>query len=144
MADLTFVLIREPSQAVEAGESFTPGILYANGLRFCFTCEDQDRQLEKGGVKIAGKTAIPRGSYRLTTSMSQHFGKELPEVEGVPQFKGVRCHGGNKAEDSEGCVMLGKVRTKIGIADCPDTVRRMIAMINSTEADGGKCWLEIK
>ena len=142
--DLTFVLIREPSQSVVGGESFTPGVLYANGLKFCFTCEDEDRKLEQGGVKVKTRTAIPRGRYVLTTSMSQRFGKELPEVRDVPQFSGVRCHGGNRAEDSEGCVLLGKVRTKIGIADCPDTVRRMVNMVNQTESVGAKCWLEVK
>lgn len=144
MRDLKFVLIRGLTQSVERAESFTPGVMYANGQRFCFTCEDQDRLLEKGGMKVKTRTAIPRGIYRLTTSMSQRFGKELPEVQNVPQFTGVRCHGGNRAENSEGCVLLGKVRTKVGIADCPDTVRRMISMINIAEAEGEKCWLEIK
>lgn len=144
MRDLKFVVVREPSLNVVNAESYTPGVMYANGLRFCFTCEDQDRLLENGGMKVKTRTAIPRGLYALTASMSARFGKELPEVQGVPQFTGVRCHGGNRAEDSEGCILLGKVRTKIGIADCPDTVRRMVSMINSTEATGGKCWLEVK
>ena len=118
--------------------------MYANGLHFCLTCEDQDRLLEKGGMKVKTRTAIPRGLYPLTTSMSARFSKELPEVQGVPQFSGVRCHGGNKAEDSEGCILVGKVQTKTGVAICPDTVHRMIFMINATESEGGKCWLEIK
>ena len=144
MKDLKFILVRGITQNIAGAESFTPGVMYANGLHFCLTCEDQDRLLEKGGMKVKTRTAIPRGLYPLTTSMSARFGKELPEVQGVPQFSGVRCHGGNKAEDSEGCILVGKVQTKTGVAICPDTVHRMIFMINATESEGGKCWLEIK
>ena len=144
MNDMKFVLIRGITQNIAGAESFTPGVMYANGLRFCFTCEDQDRLLEKGGMKVKTRTAIPRGTYPLTVSMSAHFGKELPEVQNVPQFSGVRCHGGNRAEDTEGCILVGKVLTKTGIANCADTVRRMISMINATEAAGGKCCLEVK
>lgn len=144
MNDMKFVLIRGITQNIEGAESFTPGVMYANGLRFCFTCEDQDRLLEKGGMKVKTRTAIPRGTYPLTTSLSVRFGKELPEVQNVPQFSGVRCHGGNRAEDTEGCILVGKVLTKTGIANCADTVRRMISMINATEDAGGKCCLEVK
>lgn len=144
MNDMKFVLIRGITQNIAGAESFTPGVMYANGLRFCFTCEDQDRLLEKGGMKVKTRTAIPRGTYPLTTSLSVRFGKELPEVQNVPQFSGVRCHGGNRAEDTEGCILVGKVLTKTGIANCADTVRRMISMINATEAAGGKCCLEVK
>lgn len=144
MNDMKFVLIRGITQNIAGAESFTPGVMYANGLRFCFTCEDQDRLLEKGGMKVKTRTAIPRGTYPLTTSLSVRFGKELPEVQNVPQFSGVRCHGGNRAEDTEGCILVGKVLTKTGIANCADTVRRMISMINATEDAGGKCCLEVK
>ena len=144
MADLNFTVIREPSRSASVGEGFTLGIMYANGVRFCFTCEDEDRKLEAGGVKVKTRTAIPRGTYELTVSMSNRFKKLLPEVKNVPQFTGIRFHGGNKAEDSEGCVLIGKVRTSNGIANCADTVRKMIDMITSTQASGGKCWLEVK
>lgn len=144
MTDLTFVVIREHNQAQTNGESFVLGKVYANGLYFSESCEDQDRFLEKGGSKIKGVTAIPRGRYKLTTSFSHRFKKELPEVQGVDQFSGVRCHGGNKPEDSEGCILIGKVRTRTGIANCADTVQRMIDMINTTEDAGGYCWLEVK
>jgi hypothetical protein len=144
MSDCTFLVIREPSVTPVSGEGYTLGIMYRNGVRFCFTCEDQDRKLEAGGVKVKTRTAIPRGKYQLTTSFSHRFQKELPDVRDVPQFEGVRLHGGNKAEDSEGCILIGQVRTSTGIAKCADTVQRMIDMINQTEDAGGKCWLEVK
>ena len=144
MTDRTFLVIREPVINIAGAESYTPGVMYVNGLKFCFTCEDQDRLLESGGVKVKTRTAIPRGKYKITVSFSHRFQKELPEVLDVPQFVGIRCHGGNKAEDSEGCILTGQVRTSTGIAKCADTVARMIAMINQTEDLGGTCWLEVK
>ena len=144
MSDLNFLVIREPVINVVGGESYTPGVMYANGLKFCQVCEDQDRKLEKGGVKVATRTAIPRGKYKITVSFSHNFQKELPEVLSVPQYTGVRIHGGNKAEHSQGCLLVGQVRTSSGIAKCADTVQRIIDMINKTEDSGGQCWLEIK
>lgn len=143
MANLNILVLREPTVNVVAGEAFTPGVVYANGLKFCVSCEDADRKLEKGGAKVFGKTAIPRGRYRLTATMSKRFKKLLILVNDVPQFEGVRFHGGNKAEDSEGCILVGQVRTSTGIANCADTVARLTAMVQSTVASGGECWLEV-
>lgn len=143
--DLIFSVIREPSVEVnQAAEWFTPGRMYRNAVFFAFTCEDRDRRLESGGVKVATKTAIPRGVYRMTVSFSHRFQKQLPEVLDVPQFAGIRCHGGNKAEDSEGCVLVGQVRTSTGVAQCADTVKRLIDSINQAEDLGKAVWLEIK
>lgn len=143
MANLNILVLRERTVNLPGAESFTPGVVYANGLKFCVSCEDADRKLEKGGAKVFAKTAIPRGRYRLTVTMSKRFKKLLILVNDVPQFEGVRFHGGNKAEDSEGCILVGQVRTATGIANCADTVARLTAMVQSTVASGGECWLEV-
>ena len=78
-------------------DDFTLGTLFFAGKFLGFTCEDKDRHLEAGGVKVLKETAIPRGYYRLTVSMSRRFGKLMPEIKDVPQFSGVRIHGGNFA-----------------------------------------------
>ena len=145
MANLNILVLRERTVNLPGAESFTPGVVYANGLKFCVSCEDADRKLEKvgTGAKIKGVTAIPRGKYKLVTSMSRRFGKVLPEVLEVPGFEGIRFHGGNKAENSEGCILIGQVRTSTGIANCADTVARLIAMVQTTVASGGECWLEV-
>lgn len=146
MKTLDLVILREPVNTRPNKESYTPGVLYAGGLRFCFTCEDEDRELEKAGVerKVYGRTAIPRGRYRVEVSWSNRFGKLLPAVLDVPGFSGIRFHGGNRAEDSLGCVLVGKVRTADGIAQCPDIVQRLTAMILDAEDNGIETWLEVK
>lgn len=142
--EVVYTLIRLPTQRPVGQEGYTLGSLYRNGLFFAFTCEDEDRRLEDGGTKVPARTAIPRGRYRLTVSQSPRFKRRLPEVKDVPQFKGIRFHGGNKAEDSEGCVLIGQVRTAIGVAKCADTVNKLIDQIDVAEKAGKSVWLEVK
>lgn len=141
-----FKLIREPSRtpSVAGRERYTLGKMYRNGLKFCETCEDEDRTLEtKPNDKVKGKTAIPRGRYKLIASFSHRFKKVLPEVLNVPGFTGVRIHGGNRAEDSEGCILAGRVRTQEGIANCKDTVGAIISLIEDAEDRGEESYLEV-
>ena len=86
----------------------TIGQMLINGRFECHTLEDRDRHLEDGGEKINGKTAIPRGVYRLTRSFSQRFQVVMPELIDVPQFTGVRIHSGNTDENTKGCILLGE------------------------------------
>lgn len=142
-----FKVIREPTRTpTKAGrEKYTLGKMYRNGLKFCETCEDEDRFLELNpGAKVPKLTAIPRGRYKLVNSFSHRFGKVLPEVLGVPGFEGVRIHGGNSAENSEGCVLAGRVRILDGIAECKETVAAIIDLIDDAkEQNGEDTYLEI-
>lgn len=139
-------LIREQTVHIPGAEAYTPGKLYADGLYFGFTCEDEDRELEKVGIerKEYGRTAIPRGTFPVEVSFSHRFAKLLPAVLDVPGFSGIRIHGGNSAADSLGCILLGKVRTATGIAQCADSVQRLIALITACEDRNEQVWLEIK
>lgn len=128
-------------------DTFTPdytlGVMYVDGALLGQTCEDTDRHLESGGVKIPGKTAIPRGTYRVVMSFSPHFGRVLPEVQGVPGYAGVRIHGGNTAADTLGCPLLGAKRTDSGVRDC-GAVNALLASMIAKEAEAGRdTWLEV-
>lgn len=138
-------LIREATTPKAGGESYTLGKMYRNGLLFGQTDEDEDRFLETGKQeKVHGRTAIPRGRYRVITSYSPHFGRVLPELLSVPHFSGIRIHGGNTAEDSEGCILLGRVRTRTGIAQCADLVQRLIDLIDEAwETSRTETWIEV-
>lgn len=85
----------------------TEGKLFVNGTFECHTLEDTDRNLESGGEKVYGKTAIPKGVYDVRLSMSHRFKKVLPEILNVPQFTGVRIHVGNTSADTDGCILVG-------------------------------------
>jgi hypothetical protein len=114
-------------------EKSTIGSLYVNGIFFCYTLEDKDRRLESGGVKEYAKTAIQRGKYKVVLSFSNRFKKYLPELINVPQFAGIRIHAGNKAEDSEGCILVGATKTVDFIGQSQVTFGKLMKAIQAVE-----------
>lgn len=111
----------------------TIGELYVNGKFECFTLEDKDRKLESGGKKEYAVTAIPRGTYQVVNSFSNRFQKYLPELINVPQFTGVRIHPGNKAEDSEGCILVGTTKAKDFIGNSRVAFASLFSKIKAVE-----------
>jgi hypothetical protein len=89
---------------IEYGTNYTIGRLYINDSFFCFTIEDKTRD---AGVKVAGETSIPYGTYQVVMDMSTRFGKMMPHVLNVTGFEGIRIHSGNTDKDTEGCILLG-------------------------------------
>ena len=106
------------------GPEYTIGKLYIDGHYLCDTLEDTVRP---AGTKIAGKTAIPAGTYRVKKTMSPRFKKILPEILNVPGFTGVRIHAGNLATDTDGCLLLGLNKTKGAILDSQTTMAFFMA-----------------
>lgn len=101
------MLLREASTAVA-----TLGRLYMDGEPFCWTLEDPVRadpvpETPSNEAKIPGRTAIPAGRYEVVLTLSPRFKRELPLLVNVPGFQGVRIHAGNRAEDTEGCILPG-------------------------------------
>lgn len=89
-------------------ETFTPkstiGKLYIGGRFFCYTLEDVDRDKNKDGdlndageQKVYGETAIPKGTYKVTLTMSNRFKVVMPLLSNVAGFEGIRIHTGNYA-----------------------------------------------
>lgn len=112
-------------------DTYTIGILYVDGVRFCETLEDRDRGLTKmdsieqiRSLKAYGETAVPIGTYRISMSvLSPKFssvawykrltGGKMPRLLDVPGFEGVLIHPGNTALDTHGCILVGR-NTKAG------------------------------
>ena len=94
--------------------NYTEGELYVNGVYFCKTLEDTNRDLNKNGQfdnnekKVYGETCIPYGKYKVILSYSPKFKRELPETLEVPDFQGIRIHRGNKISDTLGCILCGE------------------------------------
>ena len=110
---------------------YTEGVLTdENGKRLADTLEPQWRALTKGEKKVAGKTAIPEGTYDVVVTKSPRFGTYLPLLVGVAGFEGIRMHAGNNAEyDSEGCILLGERNGPGSIINSRVTVRRVTEML---------------
>lgn len=86
----------------------TNGELLMNGVRFCWTLEDQVREFgENGEGKVYGKTAIPQGVYAVALGYSPKFKKTLPRLKDVPFFTGILIHSGNTEENTHGCILVG-------------------------------------
>jgi hypothetical protein len=82
----------------------TLGVLLIDGVQFAETLEDTVRN----DGKVWGQTAIPAGTYPVTITKSQRFGKMLPLIENVPGFSGIRIHAGSSQFDTEGCILVGQ------------------------------------
>jgi hypothetical protein len=96
---------------------YTIGDLYVDGELFCNTIEDKYRDLSKE-IKVPEKTCIPYGRYRITLNVTSPKYKNrkqyafcegrVPRLIDVPYFEGILIHIGNTAEDSAGCILVGK------------------------------------
>lgn len=85
----------------------TIGEMTVDGIWECYTLEDIERP-----VKIKAETAIPRGTYKIIINQSNRFKRLLPLLLDVPNFQGVRIHAGNTNHDTEGCILVGRTRSK--------------------------------
>ena len=111
---------------------------------FCDTLEPTWRDYANGAYKIKGKSAIPEGRYAVVISWSQKFGAWLPILLGVPKFEGIRIHAGNSAEDTEGCILVGKNKLVGQLVDSRIWVHRLKQKIVEAKAKGEAVWLTIK
>lgn len=105
-------------------DTYTIGNLYINEVLFSNTLEDPDRGLtstmtleEINKKKVYGQTAIPTGTYevKMTYSNRLHgrayakkYEGKLPELINVKGYEGVRIHPFNKAQETLGCLSVGK------------------------------------
>lgn len=92
---------------LEFTDESTIGELFVDNAHECWTLEDKVRP---AGEKIHGQTAIPAGTYRVIIDFSNRFKRLMPHLLDVPNFAGIRIHSGNRAKDTEGCIILGKVK----------------------------------
>ena len=124
----------------ESSDKYTVGEMFIDDRHFCYTLEDGDRRLEDGGVKLAGKTAIPCGVYKLVLSFSPRFKKILPLLLDVPQFSGVRIHTGNTHLDTEGCLLVGEYAKDGVLHNSRTTFDRLMEKL---EAADGEITIEV-
>lgn len=122
---------------------YTIGKLFVDGSYFCDTCEDTDRGIYQGmtvaevkAIKIAGKTAIPCGTYEITMTPSPKFGKVLPLLNDVTGYSGVRIHSGNTAKDTEGCILPGKNNIKGGVTNSKAACDKLFPLIDEGLKNG--------
>lgn len=126
------------------GKNCTHGSLFIDGQFECYTLEDLDRDLENGGKKIYGSTAIPKGSYKVAIDFSPRFKRQMIHVLDVPGFSGIRIHAGNTAEDTEGCILVGNVRVDYAIHQSRKALDALFPKIQSAISAGKQINLKVR
>lgn len=123
-------------------EEYTIGKLSINNVYFCDTLEDKVRNLPKE-PKVYGQTAIPYGTYEIKMMYSPKFKKNMPYLLNVPYFQGIMIHSGNSAQDSLGCVLVGKNKVKGKVIESKATFDKLYIRINETIQNNEKVTIEI-
>lgn len=100
-------LLRYSSDADSTG-----GLLYMDGKFFCYTCEDEKRE-----IKIKGETRIPDGIYKIKLrdaggmtkryAARYSFHRGMLHLQDVPGFDWIYIHVGNNDDHTEGCLLVG-------------------------------------
>ena len=126
----------------------TIGKMYIGGRFFCYTLEDVDRDKNKDGdlndigeQKVYGQTAIPKGVYPVTLTMSNRFKIVMPLLNNVPGFEGIRIHNGNSSEDTHGCLLVGESKGKDFIGGSKMAFAKLMDILTKTKE---KITIEIK
>ena len=122
--------------------AYTVGRLFVDGKFFCNTLEDTVRDLSNE-KKVYGKTAIPYGEYKVVYNWSPKFGRNLPRLLNVPAFEGILIHPGNTADDSAGCILVGR-NTEVGrLTESRYTSGKLNVLIEDVQRGGESITIEI-
>lgn len=125
---------------------YTVGRLYIDNKFFSHTMEDIDRDLYQDmdedtikQIKVYGKTAIPKGVYRIdmntvspkfkNRSWAKKYDGKVPRLLDVKGFEGILIHPLNKASESYGCIGVGVNSKKGMITDSVKTYNRLMDIL---------------
>ncbi len=125
----------------------TLGTLYVDTVRECFTLEDEVREIAGQPVetwKVKSETAIPRGRYKVVIDHSTRFNRDMPHVLDVPGFTGVRIHSGNTAEDTEGGILVGQVKTDCTVLNSRAAFAELFVKLQAAVAAAQEIWITVE
>lgn len=143
--------------------TYTIGRLYIDGIFYCNTLEDRDRGLLQTDPlptiqkrKIAGETAIPKGTYDVLMNVTSpkyagvawyyNFCRgKMPRLKDVPGFDGILIHpgGSNGPLDTRGCILVGR-NTKVGkLTDSRACFQEIYRLMKQAADRGEKITIEI-
>lgn len=140
---------------------YSIGNLYIGRELICNTLEDTDRTLtcmmstaEIRRIKVYGRTAIPKGRYRVKWTVSNSFrskswaapyGGCVPLIDGVKGFDGIRIHPGNSAADTLGCILVGRNTVRGKLTSSAETYRNILDnYLVPAFKRGENVWITIK
>jgi hypothetical protein len=143
--------------------TYVIGVLFIDGIRYCETLEDADRGLKQTDSeayirsrKVAGETAIPKGTYGVTMNVTspkyagvtwywQFCRGKMPRLLAVPGFDGILIHpgGSNGPLDTRGCILVGR-NTKVGkLTDSKACFQQVYKLMKKAADKGEEITIEI-
>lgn len=141
--------------------TYSVGILYVDGVRFCETLEDKDRGLSQTdsisqirSIKVYGETAIPVGRYEVAMNiLSPKYsavkwykdlcGGRMPRLLDVPGFEGILIHPLNNPLQTYGCLGVGR-NTKVGeLTESKATFLKLYKRMRKAFDKGEKIYITI-
>jgi hypothetical protein len=133
-------------QREESRNDATLSKLWVGNVFVCDVLEDVVREVEGEPVstwKVPGKTAIPAGIYYITLEDSQRFGPDTLTVNQVPGFQYIRIHGGNRSEDTEGCLLPGTRNSTNTVGSSQVALHALRALVVPAIQAGDSVFIEI-
>jgi len=119
----------------------TVGKLIIDDVFECFTLEDRYRPPPE--PKVPRETCIPVGEYRVLITFSPRFKVMMPLVQDVPGFQGVRFHTGNTADDTEGCILVGRKRGDSTVYESRAAYEQLFGKLQAAELKGEELRLSV-
>ena len=119
-------------------DTYTIGKLYENGVYQCDVIEDVERD-----IKIADKTAIPKGTYKVIVNQSNRFKRLLPLLIDVPGFDGIRIHNGINETSTSGCIIVGENKIKGQVTNSRYWMNKICDDMFEAQSKGIKINIEI-
>lgn len=146
------------------GATYTIGSLLIDGVYYCDTLEDKNRNLystmsleEISKIKVHGETAIPYGKYNVTlnvkSSKYSNFNKYkyatfaqgyIPRLLNVPGFEGILIHAGNKDANTEGCILVGENKVKGKVINSQATWTNLYKLLKAADDNKEPITITIK
>lgn len=111
-------------------EDRTFGKLFINNEYFCHTLEDA---VMPQNIKIKNETAIPIGEYEVNITFSSRFKRLMPVLKNVPNYTGIRIHGGNTPDNTSGCVLVAFNRYGNVIQGTAE--KKLFLLLNKSKAE---------
>ena len=131
-------------------EEYTIGTLSIDGVQFCDTLEDKNRDHNKDGDlndpgegKVYAKTAIPFGTYKVIVNRLPKFKRDLPRLLDVPHFEGILIHRGNTAKDTAGCILVGENKVKGKVINSTQYEVKLVEILTAAQNRPEQITIEI-
>lgn len=130
---------------------YTIGRMDINCTKFSDTLEDTDRGLtqdmqldEIKRIKVYGKTAIPKGTYKVSVQYWQKHKIYVPFIHDVPGFTSILIHSGNTPDDTLGCILVGENTVKGRLTNSRPYITRLTKLCQEAIRRGEPIRITIK